>query len=104
MPAKHVRAERQQNPVADEVSALVAVIRPILLGLLWGLKADFAEDAGGYNRVKLKMLARLRRPGDGDCGICFEYAVHEAMLRGEQMVLERLDAALRLCRESPVTI
>jgi hypothetical protein len=92
-----IRAERQQNAVADEVSALVAVVRPILLGLLWGLKADVAAEVGGYPNVKLSMLSRLRRPGDGDCGICFEYAVHDAMRRGDQMVSERVDTALQLC-------
>jgi hypothetical protein len=33
--------------------------------------------------VKLMMLPRLCRPGDGDYGICFEYAVHDAMRRGD---------------------
>lgn len=45
------------------------------------------------------MLARLYRPGDGDCGICFEYAVHDAISNGEPDVLERIDDALtRHCR------
>jgi hypothetical protein len=92
-----IRAERQQNQVADEVSALVSVIRPILLGLLWGLKGEVAAEVGGYPHVRLRMLNRLRLPGDGDCGICFEYAVHDAMRRGDDMVRERVDAALRLC-------
>src|SRR6266511_4391783 len=85
-----IRAERQQNAVADEVSALVAVVRPILMGLLWALKADVSDEVGGRENVKLKMLARLRRRGDGDCGICFEYAVHDAMRRGDAMVVERV--------------
>jgi hypothetical protein len=92
-----IRAQLQLRPVADEVSALVAVIRPILIGLLWGLKAEVADEVGGRERVKLRMLARLRRPGDGDLGICFEYAIHDAMRRQEPMVLERVDAALGLC-------
>ena len=43
------------------------------------------------------MLPRLYRPGDGDCGICFEYAVHDAMRRSESTILERVDSALALC-------
>lgn len=43
------------------------------------------------------MLARLYVPGDGDCDICFEYAVHDAMSRGEQHVMERVEQALKLC-------
>jgi hypothetical protein len=93
-----IRAEKQSNPVADEVSALVAVVRPILMGLLLSLKEVVVTDVGGRENVKIRMFPRLRRPGDGDCGICFEYAVHDAMRRDNQMVLERVDYALRnLC-------
>ena len=51
---------------------------------------------GGREAVKLKMLERLRRSGDGDCGICFEYAVHDAMRRNDPMVLEQADRVVRL--------
>jgi hypothetical protein len=37
------------------------------------------------------------RPGDGDCGICFEYAVHDAMRRQDASVMDRMESALRLC-------
>lgn len=76
-----VRSETQQNAVAGEVAALIAVVRPILDGLLQSLKADVANEVGGLSGVKLKMLPRLYRAGDGDCGICFEYAVHDAILQ-----------------------
>jgi hypothetical protein len=92
-----IRVESQQNPVADEVAALFAVVRPILEGLLHALKADVVMEVGGVENVKLKMLPRLYRPGDGDCGICFEYAVHDAMRRGDAGVLDRVDTALGLC-------
>jgi hypothetical protein len=93
-----IRREKQLNPVADEVLALTSVVRPILSGVLNALKADVVKEAGGYEGVKLKMLPRLYRPGDGDVGICFEYAVHEAMNNGDTRVLERISDALRLCR------
>ena len=64
-----IRTERQLNPVADEVSAITAVVRPILIGVLYALKSDVVAEAGGREGVKLKMLPRLRRTGDGDCGI-----------------------------------
>ena len=95
--AIQLRLEFQQNPVADEVSAITAVVRPILAGLLYALKADVIAEVGGHEAVKLKMLPRLYRPGDRDCGICFEYAVHDAMNRGEDSVRERLDDALWEC-------
>lgn len=92
-----LRLQFQQNPVADEVSAVTAAVRPILEGLLYGLKADVVTEVGGHENIKLKMLPRLYRPGDRDCGLCFEYAVHDALNRGEPTVLERLDEALKSC-------
>lgn len=47
--------------------------------------------------MKLKMLPRLRRPGDGDTGICFEYAAHDAVRRQEPRVVERVYDALAKC-------
>jgi hypothetical protein len=94
-----VRVESQQNTVADEVAALTAVVRPILEGVLRALKADIVKEAGGYQKVKLKLLPRMYRQGDGDCGICFEYAVHDAMNRADSSVLERVEDALKThCR------
>src|SRR5262249_21783759 len=93
-----VREQKQLNPVQDEVLALTAVVRPILAGTLYALKADVVEEAGGYDNLKVKMLPRLYRGGDGDCGICFEYAVHEAISRGDASVLERMTDAARLCK------
>lgn len=93
-----IRSEEQLNPVADEVSAITAVVRPILTGVLYSLKADVVAEAGGREGVKLKMLPRLRRPGDGDTGICFEYAVHDAVRRGDEAVAERIGDALSLCK------
>src|SRR5262249_38371479 len=71
----YIREQRQQNPVADEVLALTAVVRPVLPGTLDALKNEVVSEAGGFEGVKLLMLPRLYKAGDGDCGICFEYAV-----------------------------
>lgn len=74
-------------------------MRPILHGLLYSLKGDVVNEVGGYENVKLKMLPRLRRPGDGDVGICFEYAVHDAIRRKDQLVIERVyDTLTNHCR------
>jgi hypothetical protein len=93
-----LRLEFQEKPIADEVSAVTAIVRPVLMGVLYALKADVASEAGGYENLKLFMLSRLRKPGDGDVGICFEYAVHDALLSGNPLVSERVADALRLCR------
>jgi hypothetical protein len=93
-----ISQERQLHPVSDEVLAVTAVVRPILRGVLFALKQDVIGNVGGYDKVNLALLARLYRAGDGDCGICFEYAVHEAMNRRDPRVVERVNDAIRLCR------
>jgi hypothetical protein len=80
-----IRTESQLHPVADEVSA-TAVVRPILHGVLYALKQSVVAEVGGIQNVKLFMLPRLHRAGDGDTGICFEYAVHDAVRRGDPAV------------------
>jgi hypothetical protein len=92
-----LRLQYQQNRVADEVSAITAVVRPILEGVLYALKGDVVSNQGGHERISLRMLSRLYRPGDRDCGICFEYAVHDAVTRKESAVMERLEDAMQIC-------
>jgi len=96
--AVQIREEQQLNPVADEVGAITAVVRPILTGLVYGLKADVAASEGGYDKVPLWKLPRLYRPGDGDAGICFEYAVHDALNNQHASVIERVGDALAMCK------
>ena len=93
-----LQLEFQENPVADEVSAITAVTRPILQGILQGLKKEVVAEAGGVDKVKLFMLPRLRRPGDGDTGVCFEYAVHDALNNRNGMILDRVSVALGRCK------
>lgn len=94
-----IQEEVQANPVADEVAALVAVTRPILNGVLVSIGAEYLEAWGGdRNQVPLKLLGRLRKEGDGDTGIAFEYAVHDAVRGKNAIVLERVSKALDLCR------
>lgn len=95
-----IHQEQQLNPVAGEVQALLAVVGAILKGVLYALKKEVALEIGDYENMKLFMLARARKQGDGDCGICFEYAVHEALNSGDPHVLERIQDALKLCKIS----
>lgn len=92
-----LRIQRQVNPIQSEVGALLSVIRPILEGLLYGLKAEVVEEVGGYGEVKLFMLNRLYRQGDGDIGLCFEYAIHNAIRNRDPLIAERVEDALRIC-------
>lgn len=53
---------------------------------------------GSIENVKLKMLPRAYRPGAGDIGFCFEWAIHDAIRRQDPAVLNRLEDAARKCR------
>lgn len=94
-----VRAEHQQNEVADEVSALIAVTRPIVNGVLQSIRTEMITGIGAEREdLPLKLLGRLRKEGDGDTGVAFEYAVHDAIARGESVITERISDALKSCR------
>jgi hypothetical protein len=93
-----IREDRQSNPVVDEVGALVAVARPVLVGVLQSISEEVVSTFGERDQLPLRMLGRLRKRGDGDCGIAFEYAVHDAVLSGDPVVLERVADALNKCR------
>jgi hypothetical protein len=99
MAEMQLRLERQRSPVADEVSAITAVVRPILIGTLYALQQARVERFGDYPDIRITDLSREYRAGDGDCGICFEYAVHDAVRRNDPLVLERVDEVLTsFCR------
>lgn len=89
---------RQINPVGSEVTALISIVRPILTGILFSTKQDVVQELGGYDKVKLKMLPRIYRPGDGDVGIAFEWAVHDSIQRKDPLVLDRLSEAGKMCK------
>jgi hypothetical protein len=94
-----IREERQAAPVADVVAALVAVTRPAIAGVLASIGVEYLDAyEGDRTRVPLKMLGRLRKQGDGDCGIAFEYAIHDAVMGANPVVIERVSEALKECR------
>lgn len=89
----------QTNSVHSEYEALFSVIHPILTGLALSLKKDIVSQVGGYDKITLELFTRLYEPGDGDCGICFEYAVHDAITSKDSDVLNRIDSALsKFCK------
>ncbi len=89
----------QTNDVNSEYEALFSVIHPILNGLIMTLKKDIVNQVGGYDKISLELFTRLYEPCDGDCGICFEYAVHDAIVHKNADVLERIDSALsKFCK------
>jgi hypothetical protein len=89
--------DRQKNPVADEVSALVAVARSVITGVLRSVSAAGAAMSNERDKLPLKMLGRIRKEADGDCGIAFEYAVHHSVASHEPLFSERIADALNKC-------
>ena len=73
-------------------------MRPILLGLLHSLHRDRVSRFGGYENITLWDLAREFLQNDGHSGVCFEYAVHDAVRRADPLVMEPVEDVLtRLC-------
>jgi hypothetical protein len=99
--------DRQKNPIADDVGALAAVTGPIITGILRSIPMEVITSFGERDRLPLSVLGRLRKEADGDCGISFEYAVHDAVISGEPIIAERLADALGKCgigRGDPASI
>lgn len=92
--------ETQISPIESEVLARISIIRPILTSLLIGIKKDVVDELGGRENIKLKMLPRAYRPGAGDIGFCFEWAIHDAVRRQDPVVLDRLSDASKKCKLS----
>ncbi len=84
--------------MSDDYSALVAVTRPIVAAVLNSVADEQLEPHGGSKQIKLKSLGRVRKANDGDLGVAFEYAIHQAVEDRQADVLERVVDALKLCR------
>lgn len=69
----------QVSDVEDPVMAKWAMVAPVLEATLFSLQVERVQRLGGYEHITLHDLAREFREGGGDAGICFEYAVHEAI-------------------------
>jgi hypothetical protein len=81
-----VAVETQVGDITDAARARIAMVRPILVATVHALKRDRVERFGGYDKITLADLAREYREGSGDCGICFEYAVHDAISREDARI------------------
>jgi hypothetical protein len=70
----------QRSRLTDALEAKLAMSVPVLEATLSSLSFDRAQRFGGYAEVTLADLARETREGSGDAGICFELAVHQAIV------------------------
>lgn len=75
------------------------MVRPVLRSTLFALQGERVARLNGHAAITLTDLAREYREGDGDCGICFEYAVHDAIERADPLIQPRISEVLeKFCR------
>ena len=55
-----IREDRQYSPVVDEVGALVAVSRPVIVGVLQSISEEVVSTFGERDQLPLRLLGRLR--------------------------------------------
>lgn len=92
-------AGNQTAEVEDLLRAKLAMVVPVLKATLHSLARDRIQRLGGVDRITLHDLAREVREGHGDAGICFEYAVHEAIASNHPLIAGLASDVLRdLCR------
>ena len=84
----------QCAPVEDPIKSKVALTIPVLRATLYSLKRERIERLGGLGAITLADLAREVRPGSGDTGICFEYAVHDAIVAQNPLISSFASEAL----------
>jgi hypothetical protein len=73
------RLQIQRDAVAEAVRARYTMVIPILRGMLDATKRDMVEALGGIEKITVEQFARIYIEQPGDYGICFEYAVHDAI-------------------------
>ncbi|KOO73435.1 hypothetical protein [Stenotrophomonas maltophilia] len=89
-----LQKELQVSDVSDLARARIALALPVLKGVLFALQRERVERLGGYEKITLADLAREYREGSGDCGICFEYAVHDSLVAKDKNVYNLLSNVL----------
>ena len=76
----------QLERIEDPVRSKFAMVAPVLEASLFSLRQERVDRLGGVDVVTLQDLAREVREGNGDVGICFEYAVHEAIANQDSLI------------------
>jgi hypothetical protein len=76
----------QVEEISDPVRSKLAMVIPVLEASLHSLNLDRIERLGGLTKISLWDLAREFKEGAGDAGICFEYAVHDAIAHRSDLI------------------
>ena len=89
-----LQTEKQKAPIEDAARARIALVLPVLKGVLFALQRERVERLGGYEKISVSDLGREYREGSGDCGICFEYAVHDAIRNKDAVICDLVSEVL----------
>lgn len=71
--------EIQESEVGEAVRARYTMVASILRAMLYSTYTPMVHALGGVETITLEQLARVYQEGTGDYGICFEYALHDAI-------------------------
>ena len=74
-----ISLEIQSDEVGEAVRARYTMVASILRAMLYSSKQDMVNALGGPHKISLEQLARIYQEGSGDFGVCFEYALHDAI-------------------------
>jgi hypothetical protein len=89
-----LQTEKQKVPITDSARARISLVLPVIKGVLFALQRDRVERFGGYENIRLSDLGREYREGSGDCGICFEYAVHDSIRNQDALIFDLISEVL----------
>jgi hypothetical protein len=71
--------EIQSAEVGEATRARYTMTASILRAMLYSSQKEMVAALGGPDRITLEQLARIYQEGNGDFGVCFEYALHDSI-------------------------
>jgi hypothetical protein len=89
----------QDEEVGEAVRARYTMTASILRAMLYATKREMIAALGGPEKITLEQLARIYQEGSGDFGICFEYAIHDAVRARHASIYPKIaDVLSRFCK------
>lgn len=84
----------QNEEVSEAVRARYAMVASILRAMLYSAHGETVDAFGGTAKITLEQLARIYQEGDGDYGICFEYALHDSIRSRQPSIYPMIEEVL----------
>ena len=84
----------QNDEVGEAVRARYTMVASILRAMLFSSQGEMVTALGGPTKITLEQLARIYQEGDGDYGICFEYALHDSIRSRQASIYPTIEEVL----------